>query len=196
MSVDAFNRWFLEYAPDAFQRQRSRAATDVRRAMAKTSNFSRIDSKVLTEHPGILPTLRMVACLPLARDRLVGLAGTGKNLVSRMEKKGALPPRMSSIQLARRLSRIGSVVRRLIDMDICPWIADNRDATEEEIRRAAIVVADRLCGASANPTIRNAQEERQLGKIKTWLTGRGYRPMKATDVEEPKAMLAGTFLVT
>ena len=144
-------------------------------------------------HPEILPTLRMATCPPLARDRLIGLAGTGKNLISRMEKKGTVPPRMSSIQLARRLSRIGSVIRRLIDTDICPWIADNRDPTEEEIRRAAVVVADRLCGASANPIIRNAQEERQLSKVMMWLADRGYRPMKAESDEKPKSMLAGTF---
>lgn len=193
MSIDAYNQWFLEYAPDAFQQQRSSAVADVRSAMDKTANFRKIDNKVLVEHPEILPTLRMATCPPVARDRLVGLAGTGKNLVSRMEKKGTVPPRMSSDQLARRLSRIGSVVRRLIDTDICPWIADDRDATEEESRRAAIVVADRLCGAAANPIIRNAQEKRQLGRIKSWLAGRGYRPMKAADTERPSSMRAGTF---
>ena len=193
MSIDAYNQWFLEYAPDAFQLQRSSAAADVCSAMDKTANFRKIDNKVLMEHPEILPTLRMATCPPVARDRLVGLAGTGKNLVSRMEKKGTVPPRMSSGQLARRLSRIGTVVRRLIDTDLCPWVAENRDATQEEIRRAAIVVADRLCGTSANPLIRRAQEIRQINKIKAWLTGRGYHHMKAADTEEPQSMLAGTF---
>ncbi|MBE2232538.1 MAG: XamI family restriction endonuclease, partial [Anaerolinea sp.] len=36
-------------------------------------------------------------------------------------------------------------------------------------------VADRLCGAVANPIIRNAQERRQLSAIGAWLDKRGYR---------------------
>lgn len=161
MSIDAYNQWFLEYAPDAFQQQRSSAAADVCSAMDKTANFRKIDNKVLMEHPGILQALRMATCPPIARDRLVGLAGTGKNLVSRMEKKGTVPPRMSSGQLARRLSRIGTVVRRLIDTDLCPWVAENRDATQEETRRAAIVVADHGASRSTRTT---ASRRRRCGK--------------------------------
>jgi type II restriction enzyme len=36
-------------------------------------------------------------------------------------------------------------------------------------------VADRLCGAQADPIVRNAQEKRQLTEIKQWLEKRGYK---------------------
>lgn len=41
--------------------------------------------------------------------------------------------------------------------------------------RAATIVADRLCGAQADPIVRNAQERRQLAEIKKWLEARGYQ---------------------
>ena len=37
-----------------------------------------------------------------------------------------------------------------------------------------MIVADRRCGASSDPIIRNAQERRQLAAIKAWLESRGY----------------------
>ena len=103
-SVDAFNRWFLENAPLAFQEQRSRVTADVCQAMAWTKCFTRISREILKTHPNVLPVLRMATCPPLARDRVVGLAGVGRNLVFRMEK-GSIPPRMSEKRLDRDLSR-------------------------------------------------------------------------------------------
>ncbi len=38
-------------------------------------------------------------------------------------------------------------------------------------------MADRLCGANADPIVRNAQEQRQLATIKKWLETRRYRDM-------------------
>jgi type II restriction enzyme len=52
-------------------------------------------------------------------------------------------------------------------------------------------VADRLCGAVANPIIRNAQEKRQLAAIKSWLEARGYT--QAAPSVRFNAMAAGTF---
>lgn len=193
-SVDTFNRWFLENAPLAFQEQRARVTADVCQAMAWTNYFTRMDGAVLKDHPGVLPALRMATCPPLARDRLVGLAGVGRNLVYKMEK-GSLPPRMSASRLARHLARIGRVVGRLIDTDICPWIEEGRDAAREEIDRAAVIVADRLCGAVANPLIRNAQEKRQLDRIRAWLMDRGYHPAELSRGEEPESMPPRTFAV-
>jgi hypothetical protein len=63
---------------------------------------------------------------------------------------------------------------RLVDEDLFPWVGERRDPNETEVHRAATIVADRLCGAQANPIIRNAQEERQLSAIKGWLEARGY----------------------
>ena len=43
--------------------------------------------------------------------------------------------------------------------------AGKREPNEQEVQRSATVVADRLCGAIADPIIRNAQEKRQLKAI-------------------------------
>src|SRR5690606_12392873 len=59
--------------------------------------------------------------------------------------------------------------------------------------RAATVIADRLCGAVANPIIRNAQETRQLAAIKNWLEARGYTQIAAGQNIRFDAMLPGTF---
>lgn len=193
-SVDAFNRWFLENAPLAFQEQRSRVTTDVCQAMAWTKCFTRVGREILKTHPDVLPVLRMATCPPLARDRVVGLAGVGRNLVSRMEK-GSIPPRMSENRLDRALSRIGCVIGRLLDTDICPWIAEDREATREEMDRASVVIADRLCGAIANPLIRNAQENRQLEAIQAWIADRGYHSTRLDGSGDPRSMPPGTFVV-
>jgi len=54
-------------------------------------------------------------------------------------------------------------------------------------------VADRLCGAVAEPIIRNAQEKRQLAKVEKYLVERGYR-LKGHPSSLPlKQMEPGTF---
>ena len=63
--------------------------------------------------------------------------------------------------------------------------------TEQEVYRAATIVADRLCGAVANPIIRNAQEKRQLAAIEMWLTRRGY--VAAREGTRYNSMTPGTF---
>ncbi len=192
-SVDAFNRWFIAYAPAAFREQRRQATADVEDAMAKTSNLTAIGADILATHPSILPTLRMATCPPLARDRLVGLAGVSKNLVMKMDDEGLLPPRMRANELQVHLSRMGSIIGQLVDVDICPWIPDRHAPSKEEIHRAATVIADRLCGAVANPIIRNAQEKRQLGSIQAWLEERGYRALSAEEAKDAVDMAPGTF---
>jgi len=72
--------------------------------------------------------------------------------------------------LEKAVEKMIAMIMRLIDVDIFPWLPENRDPTQQEVYRAATIVADRLCGANANPIIRNAQERRQLDKIKTWLS--------------------------
>jgi len=111
---------------------------------------------------------------PIARDRLVGLAKVNKSLVLKMEAN-ELPPKMSPEELDEELGRISAIIAKLADDDIFVWLSEKRDPTEQEVYRAATIVADRLCGAQSNPIIRNAQEARQLSLIKDWLTRRGYR---------------------
>ena len=192
-SVRAYNRWFLASAPKAFREQRQVATGKVRNAMVKTENLTRIDAETLESHPGTLPSLRMATSPPLARDRLVGLAGANKSMIGRMEKHGTLPPRMPPAELHHHLSNISRVLGSLVDHDICPWIRSGRAPAEDEARMAEIVIADRLCGVSANPVIRNAQEDRQLGSVENWLSVRGYRRIPPGDGEDPASMPPGSF---
>jgi XamI restriction endonuclease len=72
------------------------------------------------------------------------------------------------------LHKIGAIIGKLVDRDIFTWLKDKRIPSEIETHRAATIVADRLCGAVSDPIIKNAQEERQLKMIKSWLEARGY----------------------
>ena len=192
-SVRAYNRWFLASAPKAFREQRELATAQIHDAMARTTDLTRIDVSTLENHPGILPSLRMATCPPLARDRLVGLAGATKNLVLKMEKEAALPPKMAPAELYRNLAEIGKILTSMVDQDICPWIGERRAPVGDEAKMAAIVIADRLCGMAANPIIRNAQEQRQLDSVEKWLSGREYARIPPGDAEDPASMRSGSF---
>jgi len=61
------------------------------------------------------------------------------------------------------------------------------------VSRAATIVADRLCGAFADPIIRNAQERRQLASIGKWLEQRGYRASPQGNVVKFREMEPGTY---
>lgn len=167
-SVDMYNDWFMTFAPSAYRETRIKTTKAVEETLIKTNNLTDVKVKLLREHPGVLPTLRMSTCPPIAVDRLVGLAGVSKNLVGCMEK-GELPPQMASAALQIDLEKIGTIIEKMADPDIFVWLQPLRPATDTEMHRAATIVADRLCGAVANPIIRNAQEKRQLAAIGAWL---------------------------
>lgn len=76
--------------------------------------------------------------------------------------------------LEENLSKVCRVLTKLLDRDIFPWLDAAKDPTDHERDRASTIVADRLCGAIANPIVRNAQEQRQLALIGEWLDKRGY----------------------
>lgn len=192
-SVDMYNDWFMEFAPVAFRNTRLQTTKDVEAALKATGNLMDIKPTLLRAHPDILPTLRMSTCPPIAVDRLIGLAGVSPNLVKCMELEKKLPPRMSVAEADAQLVKIGNIIERMADPDIFVWIKREAPATEPEIHRAATIVADRLCGAVANPIIRNAQEKRQLAAIKAWLEARGYRQLAAGEGTKFTAMPPGTF---
>lgn len=143
-------------------------------------------------NPAILPTLRMCTCPPLARDRLVGLADSTKNFVGCLEE-GKLPPLLSPDLLEEHVGKLTGIVSRMLDVDIFPWLEEDRRPTKEERYRSSTIVADRLCGAVAEPIVRNAQEKRQLALIEKYLTERGYK-LKAPHAATPlNQMEPGTF---
>jgi hypothetical protein len=192
-SVDMYNDWFMKFAPKAFRNTRIQTIKDVEAALTATGNLTDIQPSLLKRHPAILPTLRMSTCPPLAVDRLIGLARVSKSLVKRMEKEHKLPVRMTEAALNAELAKIGTIVRKMADPDIFVWLGRGTPATETEIHRAATIVADRLCGSVANPIIRNAQEKRQLAKIKAWLEARRYKQLPAGNGTKFNAMPPGTF---
>lgn len=189
-SVDMYNDWFMRFAPTAFRETRIQTTKDVEATLASTDNLRNIQPAVLRRHPGVLPTLRMSTCPPIAVDRLVGLAGVSKNLVGCMEG-GTLPPRMASFVLDEELRKIGTIIQKMADPDIFVWLERGDAPRDSEFHRAATIVADRLCGAVANPIIRNAQEKRQLTAIAAWLEARGY--WHAADGTKFNGMAPGTF---
>lgn len=178
-SVDMYNDWFMRFAPGAFRTTREQTTVEVRKGLKIAGHLSRITPRTLKAHPDVLPTLRMSTCPPLAVDRLIGLAGVSPGLVKSMENKQRIPPRMAERSVTEGLDKIGRIIERMADRDIFTWLDGAGEPTDEQLNRAATIVADRLCGAVANPIIRNAREKRQLAAIETWLEDRGYERIAA-----------------
>ena len=173
-SVDQFNNWFIQFAPKAFRDTRKQTIEDVERGLRLTEDLRFVTPEIIRANPGIVPMLRMSTCPPLARDRLIGLANSSKNFVGRMED-GKIPPKLAQELVLGHLDRISAVLTKMLDVDVFPWLAEKRRPTGEERYRSSTIVADRLCGAVADPIVRNAQEKRQLGIIEQHLVARGYR---------------------
>ena len=193
-SVDFYNDWFLQSAPQIFQEIRLKTSEEVEQALKWTVNLTKLNSEVLREYPSILPILRMATCPPIARDRLIGLAGVPRNLVMAMEADKRLPPLMKPAQLQENLEKIGKVILDLIDSDIFVWLDRGDEGKTQEVHRAATIVADRLCGAEANPILRNAQEKRQLMSIQHWLQERGYTFNEGANSRKFDELSPGTFV--
>ena len=193
-SVDFYNDWFLRSAPQVFKETRLKTSTQVEQVLKLTANFTRLNPEVLQEYPTILPVLRMATCPPIARDRLIGLAGVPRNLVKSMEDNERVPPLMKPLQLQENLKKIEKVIRDLLDSDIFVWLDRGDEGKTEEVLRAATIIADRLRGAEANPILRNAQEKRQLTSIQRWLQGRGYAFDEGTGSRKFDELSPGTFM--
>ena len=182
----------MKFAPKAYRDTRKRTIGSVERGLAVTNDLAAVTPEAIKSLPGILSVLRMATCPPLARDRLIGLAGSSKALVGTLEE-GKLPPRISAETLDEHLRRISAILVQMLDFDIFPWLEEKRRPAKSERYRASTIVADRLCGAIAEPIVRNAQEKRQLALIGKYLVRRGYElkaPLAAVALEE---MRPGTF---
>jgi type II restriction enzyme len=192
-SVDMYNDWFVSFAPKAYRKTRIKTTKEVEKTLKITVNLTCIQPEILKSHPGILSTLRMCTCPPLAVDRLIGLTGISTNLVKRMEKEHKMPVRLDKIQLDHELYKICRIIEKMVDPDIFVWLNSTASATKIEIHRAATIVADRLCGSLTNPIIRNAQEKRQLDAISSWLVNRGYRQIPSGEGIKFDNLPPGTF---
>ncbi len=196
-SIDFYNDWFLRFAPDTYRKQRIIRTKEVLDTFEKTLNLSQITPAVLKDNPGILPILRMVTAPPLARDRLIGLAHLNKAMVGAMEgsdeRVPRLPVRMDKTALTAGLQSICEIIMELADRDLLTWLVSGEEPSDSERDRAATVIADRLCGATADPIIRNAQEKRQLASLKRWLRRKGYKEIETAKARDIATMPAGTF---
>jgi hypothetical protein len=85
-SVDLYNDWFLTAAPVAFRESRAISTGKVRLAFKQTEDLNSITLDTLERNPAVLSTLRMSTAPPIARDRLIGLAGVNRTVVRRMEE--------------------------------------------------------------------------------------------------------------
>lgn len=191
LSVDMYNKWFMKFAPETYRNARVVATREVIAALSVTSDLTDISPHILKGNPSILPILRMSTAPPVARDRLIGLAQVHPNLIKTMEVHKRIPPKL--IALEDELSKIGTLILKMIDKDLFPWLEMKKKPTKNEVLRASTIVADRLCGTSADPIIRNAQEQRQLKLIGQWLDKRGYNQVKSTKGLKFEKMNPGSY---
>ena len=196
-SIDYYNDWFLHFAPDVYREQRQVQTESVEAELERLDYLRRINAEFLKDAPGSLQVLRMATAPPLARDRLIGLAYVSPNLVNSMEGQAnrppRLPPRMPPEKLSDELDRICDVLTELIDIDIFAWLGTVEDPAEEEVKRAASVLADRLCGATSDPIIRNAQQKRQLTALRTWFEANDYHFVTQAQIPDINHMRPGTY---
>lgn len=176
-SVDFYNQWFLQFAPATYREERKQAVKRVRKAFKATSDGLDLSAAALDVAPDMLTILRQMTCPPLARDRLAGLAGVPKTVVEHFEEGKKESSRC-------KWKPVLAVIRKLMDVDLLPWTARGVAPTPSARQRAALVVADRLCGALSDPIIRNAQEKRQLAAIAAFLKGKGYCLAEPTSFEK------------
>ena len=188
-SVDLYNDWFMNFAPKAFRDSRIEATKFVEKAFKDTDFLRDITPTSLRANPSMLPVLRHSTCPPLAVDRLVGLSGVPKGIITSIEKRQALARNTTPAHLGQ----IIHIIDRLLDRDVFPWIGNPATPDAGDAHRAATVVADRYCGALTNPIIRNAQEVRQLTYIEAWLTARGYKKLASAHGFTAQTMPPGTF---
>lgn len=192
-SVDFYNKWFIQFAPKAYRETRVETTAQVESALRLTKYLTNIAPEILRENPAVLPILRMATAPPIARDRLIGLAGISQNLVKNMEEQQRIPPKMKEPFLESQLKRIGEVIYSLIDEDIVPWLDSEEPPNEADTYRVSTIIADRLCGVVADPIIRNAQEKRQLASIKSWLEKRGYKFLHSNHDHDIRNFPTGAF---
>lgn len=192
-SVAMYNDWFLAAAPAAFRDTRIDTISEIERLLVATDDMRDISPELLRRQPGIISGLRMATSPPIARDRLMGLAELPSNSLLKTLESGRLPVRMSTRELDAQLGRVCAMISWLLDTELFPWLSEGGPADARHRELAATVIADRLCGAVADPIVRNAQEQRQLALIEAWLLARGYQKKNWQPGASPEDMDRGTF---
>lgn len=194
-SVELYNRWYMNFAPRVYESVREEVERDVRHAMDVTDLFRNLTGRRLRANPGILGVLRMCTSPPLAVDRVRGLAAMGisVNTINVMESENAMPTMMSRQEEIDTAEALVAVVERMLDHDLFCWLKSGSEPAESDIRRASTVIAERFSASKVNPILRNAQEQRQLDVIETWLQERGYDRRRPPTGTELRLMKSGTY---
>lgn len=190
-SVAMYNHWFINFAPHAFKKTRKKVSDNVLKVIKQSNCLRSLSPEILLKDPSAIKTLRMATCPPIAVDRLVGLSGVSKNLVKNLEE-GKLPPRMNHAELINQLDDICNLISTMADRELFGLDSESSHDNDQDITRAASIVADRLSLADANPIIRNAQEQRQLLAIGNWLNSKGYRKEESPP-NHPSQFNKGTY---
>jgi hypothetical protein len=191
-SVAMYNKWYMRFAPGAFQSARKAAEAPIKTALKITNNLCDITPKLLWDNPRLIAILRMLTAPPTARERLAGLAGVPLPMLVKMEKTGHVPQRMKRDTGEAHLEKVCKIIEQLADADLFGWLHEKRKPTEDELRRATYIVSERHSGAAADPIIRNEQEARQVKVMLSWLKPRGYKPYGAGTGVTCESMTAGT----
>lgn len=172
-SVECYNNWFTNFAPQAFLTARKGSLSKVLEMFSITNDLRTVTIDAILRYPKIMEVLRMVTAPPLAQDRLVGLSYTKKSILNALED-GKIPRGTNSTDLRESIARLIGVIDRMMDKELFPWLASNT-ITSQQRKRSASIVADRLTGVLSDPIIRNAQENRQLMAISEYLRSKGYK---------------------
>ena len=191
-SVSYYNDWFMSFAPMSYVRARNEAIARVDAALQATKHFRTLTTQTLKDAPEFLSILRMSTIPPLALDRLSGLANVPRSFIKIMEA-GKIPQRIDTAVVAQNIDSLLSVISKLLDREILPWLYRDDNPSPKEQLLSASVIADRLCGSMADPIIRNEQERRQLQNISQYLISKGYAFVKTKNIESIDTMHPGTF---
>lgn len=186
-SVELYNNWFTDFAPQAFLTTRRGALDKVLQTFSLTNDLCEITVDKILQKPEILEVLRMVTAPPLAQDRLAGLAYSQKTLLKALED-GRIPKRGEPLDINKAIASMIGIIKKMLDKELFPWLTSNV-ITSQQRKRSASIIADRLTGALSDPIIRNAQEYRQLNAISEYLKSKGYtfvNKVDAFDSMQPK----------
>ena len=116
-SVELYNRWFLRFAPTAFQSERSAATAGVLAAFAQTTDLGDLSEPAVRTDTRVFAALQMCCAPPIARDRLAGLAGVNTGTVKTLES-GRLPRGGGPA-----VAKLVAVIQPLLDGWLFPWLA-------------------------------------------------------------------------
>ena len=185
-SVLFYNNWFLNFAPITYVNARKQAIERVERAFNNSNFFNDITEEMLMKSPETVAILRMATTPPLARDRLAGLANVPKQLIKKLEEGKSSGGKIV-------IADIVGIIVRLLDREMMPWLKSGETPTALDATVASAIIGDRVCGALADPIIRNEQERRQIRSIEVFLLERGYRLVQSKDYPNCTSMPPGTF---